>query len=479
MRIGLIAGAGPDQQALITVAPKVWRTGQPNERIIQGWPAGHTEITLFETDRVHIASPSPATERLFSAMLRRTRGTASGGWRGALLAPDVAPLDLQPGQATPAPSAEQETANLMRLFQRINFVLAPHETLRSRPTRSPIYRPLSARQFLDEVEIRLAQARRGYRRVQQVRTTIRGRVSASSIARYRATGVPQLVCSFEELTESTILLGIVCTALEDVAEGRGARSVLPPPAFDEITLRHDAVRLRRALGEVEGLPAAAALRHGQRLQLSRLDQPWARALRLAMVLISGREVGGGASSHRDFAASELSAETDRVWEWIVNAALARTSFDRVLEQGPAQHGLNEDPWKRHPISVASRVLTAPDNIAFEGTKVFVVDAKYKTPTSSPSREDQYQMFAYTHLVRAAGHEVRAAVLVYPGLGAASGWVRGRDVDADPVRLLAVQIPFPYQADVLSERAWDRYLNRCAQTLNQSLGLAAQTADSAS
>lgn len=479
MRVGLIAGIGPDCQALITIAPKVWRAGISRERAFTSWPSGHVDLSLYETDRLHISSPSWAAEQMLASMLRRARDSAGGqpgSWSGALLAPDVAPPELNAQEWVGSDSAQFETANLLRLFQRVNFLFAPDQALSSRAASSPIYRPLSSRQFLDEVEHRLAQARRGYRRVQENRTTIRGRVSASSVARYQVTGVPRLSCSYEELTESTVLLGVICTALESIAEGMGARSILPKPKFDEASLRHDAVRLRRALGEVEALPVLSAIRIGHRLRLGRLDQPWARALRLALVLLSGREMLASTSSHHDFAASELSAETDRIWEWIVNAALTETTFDRVIEQGRGQSGLTEDPWKRHPISVTNRVSTSPDNIAFEGTSVFVVDAKYKTPPLAPSRGDQYQMFAYTHLVKSSGHEVRAAVLVYPGEGPTSEWVRGRDMTGDPVRLLAVQMPFPKPVDLISERAWASYLARCAQVLSRSLGLASDADD---
>jgi 5-methylcytosine-specific restriction endonuclease McrBC regulatory subunit McrC len=473
MRVGIVAAMGPGLQTLITVAPKMWRdVRQPYDRVVTGWPSGHTELTLHETDRLHIGSPSDDAERMFAAMLRRTRA-GSGTWRGALLAPDIPPVKLGAEDWSQSSGGREQTANLLRLFQRVQLVLAPDEKLTSRTARSPIYRPLSARQFLDEVERRLAQARRGYRRVWETRATIRGQVGARSIARYRATGVPLLDCKYEELTESTVLLGVICTALEDLAEGKGARSVLPAPSFDEATLRRDAVRLRRAMGEVAALPIASALLKGRQLRLNRLDQPWASALRLALLLLSGREVVAAAGQHQDFSSSELSAETDRIWEWIVNAALARTSFDRVLEQGAAQVGLNEDPWKRHPISIASRVTTAPDNIAFDGASVFVIDAKYKTPNSAPSRDDQYQMFAYTHLVRSSGREVRAAVLVYPGTATPTEWIRGRDISGEPVRLYAVQMPFPAPSDLVTQRAWGSYLNRCGDALSASLGLAAR------
>ena len=235
---------------------------------------------------------------------------------------------------------------------------------------------------------------------------MRGRVESRSLARYQATGTPQLTCVYDELTESTQLLGVLCAALEAIADGEGPSSLLPAP-FHELGIRHDAVRLRRLFGGVAALPYREALHAGRALRLSRLDQAWAPALRLALVLLEGLELQAGRSTFRDFRAVELSAETDKIWEWIVIPALTRTDFDAVLPQGRQQLGLNSDPWISHPRVVRSN--THPDNIAFRDRSMFVVDAKYKTPKTAPSRDDQYQMFAYSHLVRAEEGETCAPV----------------------------------------------------------------------
>ena len=144
--------------------------------------------------------------------------------------------------------------------------------------------------------------------------------------------------------------------------------------------------------------------------------------------------------------------------------LRRAGFDSVLTQA---RELTEDPWISPPVVVSH---TYPDNVARRLDDVFIVDAKYKTPlpSSSPSRDDQYQMFAYSHLVRDSPKQVRAAVLVYPGDGIKARWLRGRDAQAQPVELFAAQIPFPRPSEVSTSVAWNSYLTLAGDRLAQEL-----------
>jgi 5-methylcytosine-specific restriction endonuclease McrBC regulatory subunit McrC len=435
-------------------------------------PAGHTDIGLHEGDRLHITSPSDSIDTMFNDLLRTSvRATDSeADWASALLRPDIRPRVLS-DRGLDSGQAQQQTADLLRLFQRVDLLLSPSEDLMSGAGRSRLLRPLVCRQLLDEVERRMAQARRGYVNVVRERTAIRGRALAPSIARYEVTGTPLLLCRYDELTESTELLGIVAAALDVVAEGRGTSSVLPAP-FDERRLRKDAVRLRRALADVVSLPIWSAVPAAARLRLNRLDQPWSKALRLSLTLLSDQELLATRSQARDFQAVELSVETDKVWEWVVKAALRRTVFDHVLPQGPRQRGWVVDPWVSHPLQVST--TTRPDNIAIQSSSIFVVDAKYKIAVT-PSRDDQYQMFAYSHLVRGSGRKVQAAVLVYPGHDRTMQWRRGRDAGT-PVRLFSVYLPFPGPRDLLSHDAWEGYLRGIGSRLESQLELVGRTPD---
>ncbi len=175
-------------------------------------------------------------------------------------------------------------------------------------------------------------------------------------------------------------------------------------------------------------------------------------------------------------AVELSVPSDKLWERIVSEALRRAGFENVIEQA---RDLTSDPWVK---SLLAYSHTYPDNVARQNLDVFVVDAKYKTPPagSAPGRDDQYQMFAYSHLVRDRPRLVRAAVLVYPGSQPRAEWIRGRSEDSSrPVELFAVQLPFPTPAEVASPKAWDRYLINAGARLGREIGIVERAVDAMS
>lgn len=472
-RVGVACAAVGTFQLLITVAPKIWRAGPRRDLLIDKWPSSrHVELSVYELDLLQDESADAERSRLLQSLLGSSRRMIDGevSWDSSMLVPDVAVNAPLAYGAASRPMLQSETANLMRLFQNVDLILSDADDLLGQPRKSPLHRPLLYRRFISEVADRLHSARRGYRAVHERRVAIRGRASAQSVARYQATGDPILQCRYDELTESTILLGVVATALEWIADGRGVRSPFHG-SFSEIRLRHDAVVLRRALGEVATLPFGRALHEGGQLRLNRLDQPWSAALRVALSILREREPVAAEHGARDITAVELSVPTEKLWERVVHEALKRAGFVDVLNQRQQPPGLMADPW-----IMTSGGRTTPDNVARTPIEVFVVDAKYKTPKeNTPSRDDQYQMFAYSHLVRDQGRDVRAAVLVYPGREETKTWFRGRDETERPVELFAVQVPFPMPNDLIAAAAWSSYLDRVAALLAEELRLVDATA----
>ena len=156
-------------------------------------------------------------------------------------------------------------------------------------------------------------------------------------------------------------------------------------------------------------------------------------------------------------------------ERVVHLALTRSGFDPVMQPRTQPRDLTEDPWVASAQVVAK---TRPDNVAWRELDVYVVDAKYKLPRehAPPSRDDQYQMFAYSHLVRDDPRQVRAAVLVYPGSQNVRIWTRGRDDRTDAVRLFATHIPFPQPGQVKDPLSWMRYLDEVGARLARQLEL---------
>jgi hypothetical protein len=346
---------------------------------------------------------------------------------------------------------------------RLDLLRPRAEDLIGMSRRSPLHRPLLYRRLLDEVLALVNSARRGYRPVAAVRSAVRGRVEPSSALRYSLTGDPRLRCHYDELTESTLLLGVICAGLEWIADGHAVRSPFGG-RFAQPQLRHDAVTLRRALAEVTVVAPRTALTVGPRLYLNRLDRPWATALHLTLAVLTETEHAAHSRGPRAADAVELSIPTARLWETIVNRVLARSGFSQVLDQQSQPAGLVVDPWRSDPPTPTG---THPDNVAWRGADIWIVNAKYKTPPPDkpPSRDDQYQMFAYSHLVADQDSTVRRAVLVYPGQGPTRTWHRGRDDPDDPRRLLTVRIPFPNRTRCAPPRrgrpTWIRPLNSSA------------------
>lgn len=472
-KVGFSAAGGLSRQLLLAVAPKPWRSGPPRHYTVSDWSdARHQTLTLHELDRLHVVAPDPDMRALISGMLTVSRHTTGDGqlqWDSSLLVPDFPPKASAPSEGPPQIGPGESTvSDLLELLDRVNLLTTQTEQLSASPSHSRLHRPLLYRRFLDEVLARIHSARRGYRARTRTSAVVRGRVDAVSVMRHHLTGDPQLTCHYDELTESTLLLATISAALEWIAEGKAVRSPFAD-RFSNDGLRHDAVTIRRIMAEVSSLPAHQALMTGRRLRLNRLDKPWATALALALAVLQEHEYRPSGSGDRQFEAVELSVETNTLWEKIVHLALIQSGLDPVLTPILQPRGLTQDPW----ISVPPRPAnTRPDNVAWSGGRVIVVDAKYKQPSAftQPERGDQYQMFAYTHLVRDHSHGVAAAVLVYPGQPGRRVWLRGRDHSSEPVRLFAAHMPFPHPEQIRNRPDWTNYLATCGSQLAAQIDL---------
>ncbi|WP_433213303.1 5-methylcytosine restriction system specificity protein McrC [Dactylosporangium sp. CS-047395] len=472
-RIGFTAAGNAEHQVVLTVLPKPWRPlGTARTVLVQEWPERrHHEVVLYELDRLHVTATESSMEELLERCLEVSRQADNGAvrWDSSLLAPDVRPRNLGAGKVREVDSNPHGgTADLLQLLDRLELLTPPPEAIHAMPRRSPLHRPLLCRRFLDEVLARMHAVRRGYRPVVVTRAAVRGRIDVASVVRYTNTGDPRLVCRYDELTESTQLLGIICAALERIADGLGVRPLFRGK-FSDRQLRHDAVTLRRAMAGVTTMPTPTALRIGPRLHLNRLDRPWADALRLAVAVLgdwayAAEEIG------RPYAdAVELSIPTDKLWEEVVHQVLTRSRFTRVLAQQSLPNNLVEDPWVADPPKPSQ---SRPDNVAWRGAAIWIADAKYKSLDwrSAPDRGDQYQMFSYTHLFSDPSSIVEQALLIYPGDGPNGEWRRGRDGPVAPTKLATVRFPFPQPTDAQSPAAWDAYLDQTADRFVASMAL---------
>jgi 5-methylcytosine-specific restriction endonuclease McrBC regulatory subunit McrC len=461
-RVGFTAASDGSHQVVITVLPKPWRPD--NRKIVvavQKSDSAHHAIALYESDRLHLPNASAVTQELLTRLLRAAR--SEDPQDSPLLVPDVAPTeaDLRTARAID-PGNNELVGDLLLLFDHLNVLLPKSEDLLATPAYSPLHRPLLCRRLLDEVFALAHSARRGYRSVVAAGATIRGRIVPASLTAHQLTGNPQLLFQYDELTESTILLSVVVAALQRIADAVDLRSPFTGK-YSVTELRHDAVRLRRVFAEVTALPPAQARQAGRRLRLSRLDQPWSRALALSLVLLDQDDFGTMFAHQRMAEAVELSIPTDKLWERIVTQALQRAGFTNVMNQATQPAGATADPWLT---ATGEGSRTRPDNLALHGNQLWVVDAKYKLHGDLPwpQRDDQYQMFAYSHLVEHDGRVPSHVALIYPGRGEPRIWRRGRSPADFPCTLHALQIPFPEPGTVRNPADWETYLDSVGAAL---------------
>ena len=116
------------------------------------------------------------------------------------------------------------------------------------------------------------------------------------------------------------------------------------------------------------------------------------------------------------------------------------------------------PWLTEGRQLVPDVLAQAD-----GDLRLVVDAKYKEPGSTPAIEDQYQLFAYSHLIWFGTTNPTHCVLAYPDYGPATvpfDAPRAGDDDAPP-HLRSLRIPFPSVRDIQDSAAWQDFANQAS------------------
>lgn len=459
---GLLLASGRSGSLGLVVLPKPWRDGPPRARTLE-WVGGDIVARCYEGDQIVIRTPSPLVETVLQGVLNNSGGREVGG----LIAPGTS-SDRHLLSATPASGGDfAALAGLARMWQeRVRrgtaAGLLPHG-----PTGSPLLRPLLYSDFLTEVVGRLRTLRRGYEERSEPVLGIRGRPDERSLQRVLTQKTLRVQCRFEEFTHQTPLVRTLATALDVVVGDRGIvswllrASGLPDPS-------ETATQARRLLFDVAPYPRAEALRVARTLNLGRLDAAWTTALALARRILTPT----GEESSLDSASTALrtvSLPTDKIWEDLVYE-----SFAEAL--GPARvEDLNVSSAShlatvRRPWVTEGRPL-APDVVAqANGDLHLIVDAKYKQPGSAPAMDDQYQLFAYSHLVKFGSAGPSHCVLAYPDYGPPTTLIdapRAGNGTAPP-RLRALRIPFPSANDVQGSAEWLNFVNRASGAVRDFL-----------
>lgn len=451
---GLFLGAGAAASLGLVVLPKAWRVG-PRRRWVLDWAKGDVIVRCYEGDQVLVRTSSQGLEAVLRTIMNSSGGRAVGG----LIAPGSFSdrhIPSEAGQATGQDLAA--LAGLTRMWvERVrrgaSAGMLPHG-----PTGSSLLRPLLYSDFLAEVMGRLGRLRRGYEERTEHILGIRGRPSERSLQRVLAQSSLRVECRFDEFTHETPLARTLATALDVIVGDRGViswlfrASGLPAPS-------DKAAEARRLLFDVVPYPRAEALHVARTLTLGRLDAAWSHALSLAMRVLTPT----GEESSLDSASTSLrtvSLPTAQIWEDLVYESLARalgpTRVENLNESGRTRLASIRPPWA---IGGHSPV---PDIVAEIGSGArLIVDAKYKEPGPTPSIEDQYQLFAYSHLARFGTATPTHCVLAYPDYGPATILVDAPRTDEsdDPPSLCALRLPFPSPGDVRDLAAWTDFSNR--------------------
>ena len=481
----------------IVVLPKPWRLSKSEPYTVEWAPEEfHKVVTLHELDRIVLQLPGPNDGRqecLKAALGRASTEYEPGKGMGVLVSPDIAKSDDTRSVDSSGSSMKQIVA-LLSLVRHTG--LSSDDTQGGRLVEADILAPLVHQMFVSEIQKNLHAFRRGYVRKQAHLPVVRGRVNPLSIELSQQTGMPSLDCTFDDFVRGTPLLRVLVTALEVCSAGTWLSRAFPDSDLGT-ALQQRSTGLRRRLGSVPCLPIPGALVLAQRIRLNRLTRRFERALDIARQVL--------ANARSEFHRTDTKESED--WIWTVNTS---EMWERILVQAlRTQPGLegNSDHRNRPVVYYDKETKSLlqwapkevpgpwkglggskfPDILLRHDTVRWILDAKYKIRGQNPpirndnDGADEYQMFAYAHLVEKSesgrpAHFPRLA-LIYPEsqipcIGGRTGpfAIQGHSQTKNPKQqLYRWVVPFPNAAvDVESHTNWRAFLDKLGATLVKKL-----------
>ena len=208
----------------------------------------------------------------------------------------------------------------------------------------------------------------------------------------------------------------------------------------------------------------------ERLYLPRLFESWRPVLEHARQVLS-EHIPRMKAVKADADVSSLSwwVATDKLWEYILLSCLSRTDEDtKVVCEDEIKRTPEvevDDPWSK--LGKAKR----PDLLfRFQDGKhrrFWAMDAKYKPFSGTPTRNDQYQIFAYSHISRwqipGGWQHPDACALLYPeylhGESFSCKPPPLRGGDSAPIPLLMMTIKFPSPGEIVDPQGWNAWVQR--------------------
>ena len=454
---GLIISCDGAYAMTVIVVPKMWFQGQRHHVVT--WPRGgrSLELCIAELDTVELSG----TEEQLAALDRyfdRRRDEAGPGLLTPIGRQAIAKVAHTDGGVLPPDEAVRSLDALCGVTG-LGSLVGQLTDAWSVASRVALLRPLLVREFVQEVTARIREARRGYVWKEETLSALRGRVDPTSVVTSRATGWARLTCRYEDFNRETDLLRIIVSALMAVAAepapGQLWRSLWA-------SAREEAISLRRQLEDVRDLPRAQAVRTAARVRLGTFDRGWRTALSLASLVLEPD--AGVTTDSSGSGTTELVIDTSRAWECILRDVLQRAKVSELvdLNRGDESPLSVARPWSQ--MSVAERP-PRPDLLFRTDDGWWVVDAKYKRLNGgNPSTDDQYQVFAYSHLAQPL---IARLGLVYPQAerGSLSRGPYARSIQAD-CSLWVQQLQFPTHQEVVV--GWRNYLDQSAMLISSGL-----------
>lgn len=321
----------------------------------------------------------------------------------------------------------------------------------------PQLREFLMRRFVLETEAAMVHLRRDYEIRCERLTAVKGRPQPESVMRALTASIPVIRCAFDEFSYENEVIRSICTALE-VVDGELWRSAVHQET------RSRAARCRNMLGEMQSMDRQRALATVNRVGGTASPYlPWRDLLRLASFVL---HPSGDLRPKADLSV-EIATDTANIWERILSLGLEEACGATVIKSSSVQDAeiVKDRPWEQ-----LGDVPLRPDLIVRANGGLVLLDAKYKRSSGPPSRDDQFQLFAYSHLIRErAGRAIEQLRLVYPGppgSNATTGPLRGR-LGTPGAWLSVLTVPFPSANDVRPS-AWSGYLNLISEFFQESL-----------
>ena len=416
-----------------------------------------------------------------------------------------------PSSSSPIESDRHLPIDFLKLMLLVNHVYFDSSERRSAKfSDEPMLMPLMHYFFVKEIAKHIKKLRRDYIDVTEPLMVIKGRVDPKSVIRSQQTGIPQLICRFQNFTEATPLIQALNTALEHVASGNWAASLETSEDGVFCKSKKEAAHLRRRLQSIPSTSTSQAIHILKRFRFNRLTEFIRPSVVYAIsVLESCYLINDDEALERD--GLLWSIDMSDIWEKLIVDGVKASGQDRVqvihydawINQ--SSRDTKGDEWWPHRVpspwekSQGSGGGLRPDILLKTESRRWVLDAKYSS--SEPYlKKSETQMFLYAYLTEfsdgylpdhlaliALADTVHHQSVNQVNSGEsleerfsdkkdrAIGLLQGPDLQRnDRASLNQLFIRFPLREEVDDQECWTRYvkilgaelLRRCAQIEEQ-------------